>query len=228
MIPTTPEPKVIEKIQKLLRLASSTNQHEAALAASRAAELMLEHQLTEAKIAVLGGDGPQEAISETDIASVGSKVVHWKGLIVRGLCDAFGTSFFWSWYTKPNPKDPWKTTRTVNVRIVGRATETQTVSYMFAYLAKEVDRLADEAYNPEQDENRIFMAVNVASRKWKESFRLGASQEICSRLQEQRAKTFDVARAAGESQALARIDQSRDAIVARFDTCRACKDAPNC
>ena len=42
--------KIIERIKKLLELSKSSNEHEAAIAASRAAELMMDHQISEAEI----------------------------------------------------------------------------------------------------------------------------------------------------------------------------------
>ena len=42
----TEREKIIERIEKLLRLSESTNQHEAELAAQRASELMTKHQIS--------------------------------------------------------------------------------------------------------------------------------------------------------------------------------------
>ena len=47
---TTEQSKILERIKKLLALATSSNEHEAAAAMAKAQALMAEHGLTEAKI----------------------------------------------------------------------------------------------------------------------------------------------------------------------------------
>ena len=46
------EQKVVEKIQKLLRLGTSSNEHEAKLAMERASDLMRKHQLSMSQVDV--------------------------------------------------------------------------------------------------------------------------------------------------------------------------------
>jgi hypothetical protein len=54
MTETTMDQKIIEKLQKLLALAASDNEHEAGLAMSKAEALMREHNLSVADVALNG------------------------------------------------------------------------------------------------------------------------------------------------------------------------------
>ena len=49
---------IVETIQKLLALATSTNEHEASLAMEKAQALLLKHNLSMAEVEPLGGDSP--------------------------------------------------------------------------------------------------------------------------------------------------------------------------
>ncbi|KKL28669.1 hypothetical protein LCGC14_2372840 [marine sediment metagenome] len=81
--------KVIDKVQKLLALSASSNPHEAALAAERAADFLAKYDLE--MMDVLAKDKNEKFIqtSELDVIHKGQYV--WEGQLASGLCSIFET-----------------------------------------------------------------------------------------------------------------------------------------
>lgn len=190
---------VLTKIRKLLELAKSTNEHEAATAAARAADLMLRHQIEEADLQVATEEKPDPIVDEA-IDQFGKRVA-WKSYLIWGLAESFGCQ-------------PYYVTGGVSREyVVGPASVMATIRYLYTYLSKEVIRLADEGYRIECDERHKSGVYDLpAARSWKASFRAGAAQTIRTRLREQRAVTFRVAREEGKTTALAVIDRQTEAV----------------
>lgn len=182
------EDKIVERIRKLLALSKSTNRHEAATAAARAAELMAKHQIAEAALADTTADAIGHEVIDRNKVSV-----YWKGILACGIAKGFGCAMYWR--------------RGVDSKtvVVGRPSDIAAVKYMYAYLAKEVRRLADEDYARAQsfgDRRR------ANARAYKNAFRRGAVEIIARRLERQRQESMASARAVRENkQALARIDR---------------------
>jgi hypothetical protein len=166
--------KVMSRVRKLLQLSRSTNEAEAALAAQRAAELMAEHNLTEAVMRVQGGDvQPAEPIVTGWAVGTpdgrpqfeGRKRVAWKGSIASAVAHSFGCKSYW-----------WGP----NTCLFGRQSAVQAAEYTTAYLCAEVDRLADAAWEASEQNYE----GGGWARSWKGSFRLGAASAIAGRLRE--------------------------------------------
>ncbi len=74
---------IIEKIQKLLALATSNNEHEASLAMEKAQELLLRHNLSMAEVEVVGGDKPPVGIADVAVHTRASNV--WLFALATGI-----------------------------------------------------------------------------------------------------------------------------------------------
>jgi hypothetical protein len=172
--------KIIDRIRKLLELSKSANEHEAASAGARAAALMEEHQISEAVLRVTD-EREAEPVVEGSVAAgrQSGRRVAWKCTIVRGAAKAMGCSNTFTTGGK--------------MSTFGHTSAVQTWSYLCQYLFREVDRLADEAWETQ----RLRFASHDAAgpRAWKNAFRLGAAHVICERLKKQ-AKRQDDHRAA--------------------------------
>lgn len=177
--------KIIEKIQKLLALANSTNEHEAANAAARAAELMLQHKIDQADLST--DDTAQEEVAEFRVGKAKNNV-GWKGVMLVGLFRAFGC-----WGVKAGGRG-WK--------IIGRKSDVDTVRYMFDYLVAEVNRLADENWERVQD------TTYDTIKRWKNAFRVGAASVIQTQLTEQQKATMSTA----SSTALVYVGKQEEAV----------------
>ncbi len=192
--------KIIDRIKKLLSLSESTNENEAALAAARAAELMLKHEIKAAQLCV-------EDAEDVDTVRVdeSKQIVHWKSNLMAGLARSLGCMFFLQKHRQAG-----KVTTRYNV--AGQPSKVDTISYMYSYLVEEINRLADFAYRRRlHRHHRIGMPVPSA-RGWKNAFRLGAAATISERLEAQRKETHKAAEDDGQGAALVVVKQAEKAV----------------
>lgn len=199
MTPSTRHEKILDRIKKLLSLANSSNEHEAALAAAQAAKLMMEHNIAEAQ---LDSHEASENVGEIDLDSAG-KLAKWKGIVLSGLTQAFDCKAY-----STRKYDVYKG-KTV-YKVVGQPSKTSTITYMYSYLVGEIDRLANVAYREEAMECEASGVGRPGARAWKNSFRVGAASVIQKRLLEERKTVRAEAKAAGQS--LVRIDKDALAV----------------
>lgn len=199
---------VIEKIQKLLSLSKSSNEHEAATAAARAAELMHKYEISEASLRVEDTTRTAEEITEDVISGtqVSKNRVAWKCFVAEGAALAFGVKMFYIGG---------------QIRGLGRVSAVQSWNYTCQYLYNEIERLVTDAWKSrtsfpsarscEKEEN---------AKSWKNAFRIGASHVIYRRLKAQSnaAKADENAQASDlptnnpVSIALAVVDRDREEV----------------
>lgn len=82
--------KLLEKVQKLLNLSASSNEHEAALALSKAAELMAEYGITKTAL-----DRTQITRDEVKSTQSVSKVKDWELMLMQLVAKSFGCKLLW-------------------------------------------------------------------------------------------------------------------------------------
>ncbi len=181
--------EAIEKAVKLLRLAQSSNPHEAALAASRAQEIMDRFKLEGLSADFDPNTRPAEAIEDfrADPLDSSSSIESWRAR----LCHHVATSNECKVYIL----------RTVNgsgFAIVGRASDAQTVRYLYSWLKQEVDRLACEH-------------CAGLGRTYRNNFRIGYVETVVERLVESREATNEAVKSeatvAGDL-AVARVEKA--------------------
>lgn len=186
--------KVIAKLKKLWALAESSNVNEAANAAQAAQRIMTEHQID---MAMLDTSGPVEAPIKVENDFLEPPKPHrarkspWKGSIAAALSSANGCQCYWFG---------------ANLRIIGTKASAETVRYLYAYLTREVDRLAERNKG--------------AGRAWLNSFRIGAAAEISATIKAGRKAAVEEARAEARNlmaenpghngSGLARVEQAVD------------------
>lgn len=155
--------RIIDKIQKLLALSTSSNVNEAATAAALTQELMTRHQIEVADIEYhTSKDGDVQVENEELVRE--KSYIPWKVSLAAGIAKANGCSA----YTQ-NIYPGSSTKKLVATRFIGTKSSISVVRYMYAYLVREIDRLASE--------NR-----KGHDRIWLKSFRLGAVAAITTRL----------------------------------------------
>jgi hypothetical protein len=159
----TDKTKIVERIQRLLALATSSNVNEAAAAAAKAQELMARYDIEQAALDVESGDD-DVAVSTEVLLEMGARVEGWKGILAAALGDANSAKV----YTSKTFNSAGKTQNTF--QIIGTKDQANTIRYMFAYLVNEVERLAKGA--------------DGSGRSYLASFRLGAASVIATRLRE--------------------------------------------
>jgi hypothetical protein len=206
---------IVERIRKLLELSKSSNEHEAAAAAARAAELMHKFEIDQAVIAAMQpGDATPEEIITDGLGKVDGKSTSWRVLIGQGVAAATGCR-------------QWSSGGRMNA--MGTRSAVGTWNYLCQYLAREVDRLADDGWTAL---NGVTWGASV--RSWKNAFRVGAAQVIRTRLIDQArsqsaSKRTDVATATAAvidpntglppsgTQALAIIDRNAARVTAEYE-----------
>lgn len=193
--------EALSKIQKLLRLAQSTNANEAASAAAAAQSLMdkfhIERCTAEADTATveekdedildfsktpegeLDGEGKNRSTWRTSLAAVIAKHNACRVFLSQRIRDGKVIS---------------------TVEIVGRPSDVATSRYLFGWLKGEVERLA-------------LAAGRGMGKTWGLNFRLGCIDTLSKKMDEARKATMNEARAAVTGTALVRVD----AALARFE-----------
>jgi hypothetical protein len=154
---------IIDRIQKLLRLAKNAgSEHEAALAAQRASELMAQHEVHEAEIS-LDAQAPRvaEPIDKRFQVTDTKKKVAWHMRVINGVARTYGAKAYWTYG---------------RIQLFGRLSAVQAASYTSQYLMREIESITDiEAPSPQH------------SRAYRNAFRLGCASRVAERLDAQTA-----------------------------------------
>lgn len=160
---------IIEKIKKLMRLAKSSNEHEAALAAARAQELLSKYNLDETELT------EQEIPKEAGVASVNNvvkKPAAWVYLLASAVAGAFDCKYFHSPYSG-------------QVSFVGVDLDHEVASYTFGYLYRSINRLAGE-FMGKSYQRRL---TSKYKKKARISYCLGCTSVISEQLGRQKLRT---------------------------------------
>jgi len=121
--------KLVEKIQKLLSLATSANEHEAKLAAEKANELLIKHNLTRDQV-----EGFGEASYVNEIGYISKRYpfeATWASHIVK---EHFFVNVL---HLKASPQNM----RTSKIWFIGEKTNVQVARYVFEFLVRKYKEL---------------------------------------------------------------------------------------
>lgn len=184
--------EVIAKVQKLRRLATSSNVHEAAAAAAAADRLIQEHNLAEAQLEAEGHEGGERAGEDDDPLFVyGPRAASWQVNLVVRLSKHYGCAGY------QQSRFDVRTQRTVWVqKVIGRPSDIATVRYMVAWLTHEIERLA--------------RGHKGEGRAWLNSFRHGAVHGVCQAMADERKAVQQEAQRAGASAAIVVVNARLD------------------
>lgn len=184
---------LLDRVRKLLALASSPNVHEAAAAAARAQALITRHRLEGWLAAEASVDADPDPILDARDAplEVAGRIRPWKSALAAVLAEANGCLC----YTLDRGGD-------AAIVLVGRGRDRDAVAALWAWLVPRIEWLSATA-GPGR------------SRAWHEAFRVGAADAIASRL----AAAAGAEAAALDPAALVRVDPAARAhadALARF------------
>lgn len=172
--------EALKRVRKLLALAQSDNEYEAALALGRANALMERHRIEAAAL----DDSPEadEPVEVWDDPLDEKARATWKWRLAHNLAKANGCALY------------------VNkgaIIITGRASNVKTVRYLYRYCIRSIDSLA-----------RVKGKGN--GRTWMNNYRIGCVEAIGAAIKAERdaerAKLREAT--AGDSMALVRIDNA--------------------
>ena len=183
--------EAVQKATKLLRLATSDNPNEATLAASRAQDIMDRYKLGSLSLNYeANGSVPDEPIKdfESDPLDAGTRrLASWRWRLFHPIarcnqCDGYVSGYG-------------------GIAVVGRPSDVSTVRYLYGWLTREVDRLA------ERD-------CRGNGRTYANNYRIGVVETISERLAEQSRLTVAEVQREAEAQqsinpmALVRVNQA--------------------
>lgn len=176
--------EALQKAAKLLRLAKSSNPNEAALAASKAQDIIDRFRI-EAAALTLDGQTPQQP--DEPIQDFGNDPLErlnrkssWKSRLASTIAK-YNACKMYNGHYGPS--------------VIGRPSDVATVRYIYAWLVQETDRLAA----------RDCRGNGVS---WVNNYRLGVVDTIGDRLHQQKRETQDRVRA---EVALLAVGQSAEA-----------------
>jgi hypothetical protein len=204
---------ILAKIRKLLALSTSSNPHEAALAAQRAQELILKHAVSEDDLHA--GDVAVETVGQDVMGGAyAGRVPSWHG----HLAGALAPSFFCRVFIIPGR----------DILIVGRKTNREVLRATWAYLLGEITRLGDAGWKAFGEERgdmymRAMRSAGLApdARRWKRGFAFGAIRTIGERLADAQKRL--VADTTGAALVVASRTAELDAFAEALQTRRAPK-----
>lgn len=178
--------EAIEKVAKLMRLAQSANEHEAALAAQRAQEIMAKFKIDSIML---------EQASKTDADSDNEPIMNFGDDVLYDGPHARATFRvrLASHIAAQNQVKIYLLPR--GVALVGRPSDCTTVRYLYGYFHREVLRLCNEKCKGNSDAYR---------NAWKN----GCVATIGVRLASANANAMAAARQEGNSLALVRVQNA--------------------
>ena len=164
----TDKTPIIEKIKKLLALAASNNEHDAALAASHAQRLLAAHNLAMADIEADHKPGMADRVE----TSAAKNLPKWARHLSGAVCSAFDCQGI------HHPA-------TGKLTFIGVGADVQIAAYTFAFLERTVRRLCSQYL-------KFSVIASTPSRQrelMRQSYYLGAVSTITVRLSEQKRQT---------------------------------------
>lgn len=183
--------QIVERIQKLLALSQSSNEHEAAAALAKAQALLAEHNLSMAEVQVRAG------VASSYIKSLYNLGSHdnWRRMLLHQIAKQNFCSVVLVGST--------------SVSMIGETVNIQAVQAMYAFIVPQLEQYAHTSYRAYQRAGGF-----VAARTWKNNFFLGAVDAIKQRLEEER-RAFEAASNACRSLVVVKDRDLREAVQSR-------------
>lgn len=186
---------VVEKIKKLLELSKSGNEHEAATAAARVAELMAKHEISAADLTVDTGEPRTErGRIDNDEDGWSTRYQAWKSTLAEVCALAVGAR---SWQQRHDSDNSL-----YKITIVGPVGSVNAARYLYMWLLKEVRRVSSHERNARGENDA-----------WRTSFRVAMINRLHERMQAMRKQTFKEA----SSTAMVRVDATATAVKEAYD-----------
>lgn len=134
--------KVISKIQRLRKIASSTHSRaEQETAFSIAAKLIAENQLSEIELQIKENSVEGIELDQEHIIYEAGRSSPWKAELVWGLAKINGLFAFVSTIRHPITHKNGR-----RYRVIGRLSDIQVAIYMFEYLTETIQELSDKEF----------------------------------------------------------------------------------
>lgn len=157
----TNEEKIIDKVRKLLALATSSNEHEAAAAAAKAQELLLKYNLSESQVTI--GDLEEKAEHSEFYEKYKSG---WMGQLMYGICQSLCCEMVSSTQYKGK-----------TFHIFGKPSNIEVATYLYEYLRREVIKIQPH-YNKLAFSMGAVVTINKKLRQTFTEFQKASDQTM--------------------------------------------------
>lgn len=168
---------IIDKIQKLLSLANSPNENEAAQAAAKAQQLLMQHNLS---LEDIKAKSTFSNSIEREELEAHKRKIHWKGKLAHAIADANFCKIWW---------------HNGRLELAGKSHNRAIVKSLYEYLSTAIERLANLGVKAEKLNYKNYLEQIAGMgivpmpepnwRTWKSSFITGCSSRLCDRIKEQ-------------------------------------------
>ncbi|MCP4651500.1 MAG: DUF2786 domain-containing protein [PVC group bacterium] len=173
---------IISKIKKCMRLSESGNEHEAALAASRARELMDKYNLSVSSFEEVDDSPGQKGEIDRQ-----AKIPPWKQALFSQLSKLYDTvPYFSRGYGEK--KTGGKVVSQQIMMVIGYEKDIELVRYTYTFLARTIEKLVVKERNAEK--HRYGSWSRRDSYLFTRSFCSGAVSRIIEKIKEQRDNTL--------------------------------------
>ena len=160
--------RMIEKIKRLVALSQSPNEHEAALAADKAQELLALYNLSMSDLDTESKD--EEFMTDEDLET---DSLPWRRHLATMVAKMYFCSYFYTFVKRPSLTRSCGYVRYDKHSFVGARHNIEVAKMMFKYLIDTIDRLADEGSSK----------VTPGERSpYRTSFRHACALRLCTRI----------------------------------------------
>lgn len=181
--------RVMDRIKKLLALATSSNPNEAASAMAEAQRLMTEHDLSEAALE----DGPPRVVEhDVEAAGGGSRACVWRASLASALGEVLGVKVIY-------------TAGSTRVRSFGRSADVAAHAALYHWLVAQLLPQCERDWYTMQRPDRAATTKQAFTAHWM----TGAQREVVRRMTEAR-RAVALQAPQGETAALVLLDRRRE------------------
>jgi len=161
---------ILDRLKKLHALTTSSNEHEAALAAEKLSEMLLRHNLSMAAVEAhrIGA----EARWKADDRVVGRPML-WEQSLINVICRTHDARVI-------------ADTRERTWTIVAPADRIAALWFLYDRLRAEIVRLSEDGWRSTDADDRVIFSA----RSWKRAFAVGCVATIAARLREMRERVI--------------------------------------
>lgn len=185
---------IIDKIRQLRALSKNNNVFESAAAAAAADKLIEKYRISEADLQTESSEKPDE---DSSVLYETARTITWKYVLCHNLAVHYGCTVWNNWAVGLS-SDFRKNNRKVSrYRLVGRKSDREIVSYMFAWLSMEIERLTK-------------LNCKGQGHITSQSYAEGAVSGIKQQMDLSKAEMKKEAQQAGQTQALVKLDARQE------------------
>lgn len=181
--------EILEKINDLRKLSTSSNVHEAATAAAIADKLISKYRISEAQLSSNGKED-LEIKEDSEVLYQTSRIIRWKQILARVLVRHYNC-YMWNDTIWRGSKGGRRINR---FRISGTESDIIIVHYMFNWLIYEIERLRD-------------LNAKGMGHTYVFSYCEGAVAGIADQLEKMKKEIKELATQTGQSTALVKLDE---------------------